>query len=113
MRMHSACACTVRARAGPRAGARAGARAGLQQEAELVRLDVEPPVVRVRRHHAHRLLRAGGGGQLVRVAIEDVVVRVAIESVGVGSEAMPSGAMVGVAMVGVAMEGVAPARGRW
>ena len=104
MRMHSACACTVRARAGPRAGARAGARAGLQQEAELVRLDVEAPVVRVRRHHAHRLLRAGGGGQLVRVAIEKV---------GVGSEAMPSGAMVGVAMVGVAMEGVAPARGRW
>ena len=55
-----------------RARVRAGARAGLQQEAELVRLDVEPPVVRVRRHHAHRFLRAGGGEQLVRVALEKV-----------------------------------------
>ena len=44
--------------------------AGLQQEAELVRLEVEAPVVRVGRNHAHRLLRegeeveeAGGGGR--------------------------------------------------
>ena len=49
-------------------GARAGrvrgacrARAGLQQEAELVRLDVEAPVVGVWRHHGHRFLREDGG----------------------------------------------------
>ena len=54
--MQGAC----RARAGRVRGA-CGVRAGLQQEAELVRLDVEAPVVGVWRHHGHRFLREDGG----------------------------------------------------
>ena len=59
--MQGAC----RARAGRVQGA-CRARAGLQQEAELMRLDVEAPVMCVRRHHAHRLLHEDDGEEVSR-----------------------------------------------